>query len=174
MNSILIIALPRTGSTNLGTTLSKKHGLEYIFEPFNFYTSLPVENSYHKKLVKTMVFDCPKYINENQRLNFILDLTKKFEEVILLSRKDLNAVVESWSYLKYNNDKNFNSKKEYFWEETPNLQIEKEFIKNCQKDIDYLSNHLNVDLTYYEDLYDPNSPERYRKGFKKDVQISLI
>lgn len=169
MKSILIIALPRTGSTNLGETLSKKYNLEYIFEPFNRFTNLPIKEDYNKKIVKTMIFDCPTYIDEKNRLNFIIDITKKFEKVILLSRKDINAIVESWSYLKYNVTSNFNSRGHYFWEETPNIESERIFIKNCEKDLEYLSKELGIQVTYYEDLYDPESPERYRRGNKKDI-----
>jgi hypothetical protein len=162
--SILIIALPRTGSTELGRRLSIEHNLKYEFEPFNPLAKLRYNDTYKNMVVKTMVFHTPFFIKENERLEWLIDISKDFKEVILLSRKDLVACTESWSFLLHETKNGFKSTKPYLWKKTPNFDEQLFFIKKCEEELIYLSDRLGIKITYYEDIYDLNDANRLRKG----------
>lgn len=172
--SILIIALPRTGSTELGKRLAIKNRIEYEFEPFNPKAKLRYDDSYKNKVVKTMIFHTPFFINDNERLDWLIKISKDFKQVILLSRKDLVACTESWSYLLDKTNKGFKSNQSYVWEKTANYDEQFEFIKNCQFELNYISDRLNIPITYYEDLYDLNDKSRLRKGNRDEFERNII
>lgn len=172
--SILIVALPRTGSTELGRSISIKKKYQYGFEIFNPAANLPEISNFKNMVVKTIIFHIPKNIEEKNRLEWITELAGKFDEVILLSRKDLISCAESWAYLLYKGEeKNFKSIDPYLWEKTPNYDMEYESIKRWNSEINYLSEKLNIPITYYEDIYNINDPKKLRKGnlinFKKKI-----
>jgi hypothetical protein len=174
--SILIIALPRTGSTELGKRLSFTNKLNYEFEPFNPKEELLKYESknYKKALIKTMVFHTPIFINEEDRLSWLLNISKDFQKIILLSRRDLIAVTESWSFLLYETKNGFKSDDAYVWKKTSNYDEQFEFIKKSQKELEYLSKELNIPITYYEDIYDPADGNRLRKGNREDFNKKLL
>jgi hypothetical protein len=160
---ILIISLPRTGSSNLLFSLANEKNLKPVIEPFNSNIwnkeNNHVNRIYHSNddnvIVKTIIFQHP----DN------LSLSKEFDEVILLSRKNLTDCAESWSYLEYKKKQNgFEFNQPYFWEKTPNYIEELENIIKWNKELTFISNELNIPITYYEDLYDVNDKNRLRKG----------
>jgi len=162
--SILIIALPRTGSTELGKRLSIKHKLKYEFEPFNPPDIVPPLTYFKNKVVKTIIFQLPHYVKEKNRTNWLIDLIKEFDEVILLSRKNLIDCAESWAYLTYKSKQTgFKSNEPYLWEKTPNYEIALKNVIKWNEELMFISNKLNIPITYYEDVYSVNSNERLRK-----------
>jgi hypothetical protein len=172
--SILIIALPRTGSTELGRRLSVQTKLQYEFEPFNPLANLRYDETYKNKIVKTMVFHTPFFIKEEDRLNWLIEISKDFKQVILLSRKDLNACAESWSYLLYKTKKGFKSTHNYIWEKTPNYSEEHNNILKWNDELKFISNELSIPITYYEDIYDSTDKNRLRKGNRDDFNQNII
>ena len=173
--SILIIALPRTGSTELGKRLSINNKFKYQFEPFNPIIELPPLFNFKNIVVKTIIFHLPHYIKGKNRINWLIELTKEFDEVILLSRKNLIDCAESWSYLNYKKkQKGFESNQPYFWERTPNYETALENIIKWNDELIFISNELNIPITYYEDLYDVNDKNRLRKGNRDEFSQSII
>lgn len=173
--STLIVALPRTGSTELGKRLSLQHKLEYIFEPFNPPSNNININHLTKSVVKTIIFQKPDFVDERFRLNWLLDLISKFDNVILLSRKDLMACADSWAYLCYKSKKsNFSSVSSYLWELTPNHQIAVDNIQIWNNELKYISDKVNIPITYYEDIYDLNDKDKLRKGDRNNYENKLI
>jgi hypothetical protein len=165
---ILIIALPRTGSTSLGETMRKKYNIKkYLFEPFN-PLSIGIEryNSNENNIVvKTLVFQSLDEIKQEDRIEWLINLTKEFDEVILLSRKDLKACGESWAYLNYYHDmKKFMFYENYLWKTTPHDQWRYEQVLSYHTDLEFISKSINIPITYYEDIFDLNGPGRLRKG----------
>jgi hypothetical protein len=163
--SILIIALPRTGSTSLLYKLAKEKRLNPLFEPFD--NSGRFQYKGEKNVVlKTIICHHPN--------NF--ELSKEFDEVILLSRKNILECVESHAYQTYfSKVKNYNSNHQYYYEEVPSNVFDlcyNDTIK-WNKDLDELSVKLNVPITYYEDLYNPNGSGRLRKGIKGNIKKLL-
>ena len=159
--SILIIALPRTGSTSLLYKLAKENGFNPLFEPFD--NSGRVQYNGETNIVlKTII--C------HHTNNF--QLSKGFDEVILLSRKNILECAESHAYQTYfSKTKNYNSNNPYYYEEVPS-----EVFKLCYNDIlkwnielEELAKKLNISITYYEDLYDPANENRLRKGYKSSI-----
>lgn len=172
--SVLIIALPRTGSTELGKKIALENNLKFEFEPFNPILKLPYINEYANNVVKTMVFHTPVFIKEDERLDWLIKISKDFKKVILLSRKDLIACAESWSFLLYETIKGFKSNQPYVWKKTPNYDDQLLFIKKCNEELHYLSNILNIPITYYEDIYDVNDSNKLRKGDRDLFNTKLI
>lgn len=174
---VLIISLPRTGSTRLLTDISKKHNITPIFEPYNimFLDKLLYHSNMRDVAVKTVIGQAPALIKYKvksveyftQYLKWLYEFIKDFDEIILLSRRDLVACIESTSFLMYNIKRvGFNSYTSYYYKSPPNeiyLNYEKE-IMVYDKIINKISTDLNIPIIYYEDIYDLNSPERLRKG----------
>ena len=171
----LIVALPRTGSTTLGETLLKKHKLKkYLFEPFVLGAKEKYNSQDDKIVVKTLVYQIPENVKDESRLEWLINLTKEFDETILLSRRDLKSCGESWSYLSYFNErKKFMYKDSYVWEPTPYDDLAYKQVVSFDKDLNYISEKTNIPITYYEDIYDVNSVERIRKG-NKPTKLSLL
>jgi len=163
--SILIIALPRTGSTSLLYKLAKENGLTPLFEPFD--NSGRVQYNGEKNVVlKTIICHHPN--------NF--ELSKEFDGVILLSRKNILECVESHAYQTYfSKTKNYNSNNQYYYEEVPSDIFElcyNDIIK-WNDDLSELSIKLNIPITNYEDIYDINHSDRLRKGSKGKIKKLL-
>ena len=76
--SILIIALPRTGSTEFGKRLSINNKFKYEFEPFNPIAGLPPLTNFKNIVLKTIIFQLPYYIKEENRINWLIELKKEF------------------------------------------------------------------------------------------------
>jgi hypothetical protein len=173
--NILIISLPRTGSTELGKRLSIKHNLKYECEPFNYGNNIFNNPNLKNIVIKTIVFHLPNYIDESNRINWLIELSQNFNEVILLSRRNLVACAESWAYLNYKEkQENFKNNSPYVWEKTPNYDTEFEFIQKCNSELFYISEKLNIPITYYEDIYDENDSNRLRKGNRFDYPKNII
>jgi hypothetical protein len=173
--SILIIALPRTGSSELGRRLSTYNKFKYEFEPFNPSVGLPPLTDFKKIVLKTIIFHLPYYIKEENRINWLIELTKNFDEVVLLSRKNLTDCAESWSYLMYKEkEKSFKSNQPYLWEKTPNYDKEYGNIIKWNEELTFISNKLNIPITYYEDIYNSDENGKLRKGNLTDYEQKII
>jgi hypothetical protein len=171
--SILIIALPRTGSSELGRRLSTYNKFKYEFEPFNPSVGLPPLTDFKKIVLKTIIFHLPYYVNEENRINWLIELTKNFDEVVLLSRKNLTDCAESWSYLMHK-EKSFKSNQPYLWEKTPNYDKEYGNIIKWNEELTFISNELKIPITYYEDIYNSNENGKLRKGNLNDYEKKII
>ena len=79
--------------------------------------------------------------------------------MILLSRKDLMECAESLSYA--NHFQNFTEK--YEWINTPNLNQNIKLVKEFNKELENLSKLINIDILYYEDLFNSESEDKLRK-----------
>lgn len=165
---ILIIALPRTGSTSLLLRYGKIHNLKQIFEPFEPLNLNLYNINNNNIVVKTMIYHIPP--NCDNLINGYVDMSKKFDETILLSRKNLDECAESWAYLKTYNHKNFDSNKHYIWKPMADIDKYKNDIYKWDEYLTQISKILNIPITYYEDNFDMNSNERYRKNITIDKQ----
>jgi hypothetical protein len=155
---ILLITLPRTGSTSLLKSLSKEYNLKVISEPFNSSTKNIEEYENFDWQVADEI--CVKTHINHKDVPFYLEFIKFFDEVILLSRKDLNACAESLSYA--NHFQSFTEK--YKWIKTPNLNENVKLVKKFDEDLKELSKLIKIKVLYYEDLFDINSENRLRKN----------
>lgn len=173
--SILIIALPRTGSSELVRRLSDKHKLKNVFEPFYPTSELPPLIDFKNIVLKTIIFHLPYYVKEENRINWLIELSKNFEEIVLLSRKNLTDCAESWSYLIHKEkQKSFKSSQPYLWEKTPNYDEEYRNILKWNDELRLISDILNIPITYYEDIYKSNEIGKLRKGNLNDYEKKII
>lgn len=162
-NKILIIHLPRTGSTTLMDNISKEENVPYIFEPF--------DNSGRYKYIKNQIRHVVKSPIYHKSVDFYLEFINEFDKVILLSRKDLKQCAESWAYLSEhglhnspNKIKGFNSVEKYFYIPTDNFEKYYKQIVEWDTNIKFISNKTNIPITYYEDIFDISNKDRYRQN----------
>jgi hypothetical protein len=162
---ILLITLPRTGSTSLLKKIVEQQNLISISEPFNDVNgNLEKYKDYNWKSTNNI---CVKTHINHKDVRFYLDFIKFFDEVILLSRKDLNACAESLSYA--NHFQNFTEK--YKWIKTPNLNNNIKLVNEFNKELEKLSKLINIDILYYEDLFNSESEDKLRKNDIKRKNI---
>jgi len=158
---ILIIATPRSGSSVLTNSISRM--LEYIqyHEPYNFgqpsiaSKNFPIELP-KNVVVKTIINQLP--IGKTDYIKFYIEDAKKYDKVILLSRKDIFSSYES---LNHNlvTDPNGNWHQPYTYHENDfNLSAFKECIHCTNLLIEY-SLTTNIPITWYEDLYNINESQ---------------
>ena len=158
---ILLITLPRTGSTSLLKKISEGGKLNPISEPFNDVNgNLKKYKDYNWENINDI---CVKTHINHKDVTFYLDFVKFFDEVILLSRKDLTACAESLSYANY--FQIFTEK--YEWINTPNLNQNIKLVKGFSEDLEKLSKLTNIDISYYEDLFNLESENKLRKNDPK-------
>ncbi len=150
---ILIISLPRTGSTSLLYKMAKERNLKPFFEPFDG-TNRVIYNNEDNSVVKTII--CHHKNN--------LELISKFDEVILLNRRNIKELIESHSYQTYFSKKGYNSNNGYVYKEPPQeiINLCTSDILNWNEEIKYLSEITKIPITYYEDMFDSNSSDRLR------------
>lgn len=167
---VLIISLPRTGSTSLMKRIASENGLRSVFEPFGETNPDKPNLNYDivdDIVVKTMIFDVINPLDDS--IQFYTEFSKKFNEVILLSRRNLKECAESLAYMEKWVGNGYTSHNQYVWNESGlNIDGKYEFIKKQNIDLEKLSEILNIPITYYEDIFDVNSNERYRKNVKID------
>ena len=162
---ILIISLARTGSTSFLKDISKKFNLKPITEPFNIKSEDFVE--YNNCNWQQMDSICVKTHINHKDLDFYINFVNFFDKVYLLSRKNLKLCAESLSYANYYNMYS----EEYNWRPTPNLKNTIEFVYECDDKLKTLSNLINKEIIYYEDIFDMESNERLRKHKNKTKSI---
>jgi hypothetical protein len=136
---------------------------------------LPPIEDFKNVVLKTIIFHTPYYVNETDRINWLIELTRKFDEIILLTRRNLIDCAESWSYLMWKEkEKSFKSNQPYLWEKTPNYEEELKNIIKWNKELELISNIINIPLTYYEDIYNLNDYGKLRKGNMDDYEKKII
>lgn len=171
--NILIISLPRTGSTSLLYSIANSKKLTPLFEPFDGTGRVVYENDMNNIVLKTIVY-VQKPKNCNDYFEWINKFSKSFDEIILLSRKDLKACSESHAYSVHNRKNGFTSVDSYLWEPTPIDELCYNNITKWDKILNDLSKELKIPITYYEDLYDPKGKGKLRKGNLSDYEKKII
>jgi len=157
---ILIISLPRTGSTSLLYKIAKERNLKPFFEPFDG-TDRVIYNGEDNCVVKTII--C------HHSNNF--ELINSFDETILLNRRNLKDLIESHSYQTYFSKKGYNSNNPYVYKTPPQeiINICTSDILNWNEEINYISEVTKIPVTYYEDIFDSNSKDRLRTSIDKFI-----
>ena len=169
---ILIISLPRTGSTSLMEDLGRKNNLKILSEPYSkeSYKESSFNINENNIVLKTIIGQKPP--EEIDDLEFLTNLAKKFDNTILLSRKNLKECAESCAYRKYYKEKTgFSSSDPYYWELTPNFNEVFDLIKNLDTKLKLLSEILNINVSYYEDLYKNSISGKLRLGNKNETEV---
>lgn len=186
--SILIIALPRTGSTRLCTALTKALGYSLCsFEPFNHKTAHNFKIDFSDitsdtpVVIKTMIEQFPKSTTFQAKHPDIFDFTltkseisyrwnreflKRFRHVVLLDRKDIYDQCVSLTTAVMRSASNIQNE----WHKSYRAVYDEEKIKECMErfnvyksNLELISKETNIPVTYYEDLYHEYRIKRLRQ-----------
>lgn len=147
MKSCLIIASPRSGSTNLMRSIAKGNNLKECFEPFGHKTTrrLKIDNY------------CTKVIARRKSIEYWIELANKFDKFILLSRRDITASGESLTKLAFSHGPS-KGNPDLKWsklteEEAIHVKKYTSIVEQSVKVIEMLSILLDTHINYYEDVY---------------------
>jgi hypothetical protein len=141
MDSILIVGIPRSGTTSLLKSISTYYKLKQIFEPtYEELTNVDVGGS--------VVKICAGYWFKRDQ---ILEQINRFDKVVLLTRRDLKSAAESLYVLKNHNNRIIN--KQWSIRNIPNIDKEYSQQKESHEIIKELSEITSIEINYYEDLY---------------------
>lgn len=174
---ILIISVPRSGSTSLMNNISKWCCLKPIDEPFNSripsITKKYLDYTTDDIVVKTITGHDDRYFHEpdwNYWKSFMLKLIPQFDKTILLTRLDTQAQLESLSYAVYFDKWHEPYNYEPVRDKTMISDL-KEYMEVCNKNIRELRDELqkigiHLEIKYYEDFFDINSKDRLRQESK--------
>tara|TARA_Y100000389_G_scaffold135051_1_gene132604 strand:- start:248 stop:808 length:561 start_codon:yes stop_codon:yes gene_type:complete len=163
---ILIISGPRCGSTNLMKSLASSYDKNFSFEPdlINHYPKFSSND-----VVKIIPFWETHLTNPNTfRYNLLLENIKQFKNIILLKRKNIVEQIESYYVMKkYNTgkiDRKWNNEK--ITKDSSYTFFEK-YINETNKVIDDISIDLDLEISYYEDIF----KEKKLKNYKLDLSF---
>lgn len=168
MSKILVITIGRTGSTNLCKGIADTLNLQLIDEPFNPLKSKEVW-SFNQSKIKSSKDIIVKHIwfhtiDNIFYLDFLKILIQDFDEVFILTRKNIKEHFESIVNLKYKTKLKQDIFEKYVFEDIPSsfiknykdttLNLEK--LKKHNKDLKILAEETNIKIIYYEDIYSDN------------------
>ena len=156
--NILIIHSPRSGSTNLMKALGKGLNLKISNEPWMGWYDCNVD---YKKIendiiVKTSPIDKPNDYT-GTHISFLKYLVTKFDKVILLSRKNKENQLDSFTFGEEYSNGNWHVN--YNLDSVDKVEFKKykkkwnRYLASINDFIIFLSTELGIDITYYEDLY---------------------
>lgn len=172
---ILIISGPRTGSTNLLKSIGSAYNKKERFEP-DIVKKWPPYDSSNDVVKFVPVWD--EHIDNGGDLlsNYtsfykgVIDSTKEFNTIILLSRRNREEQLESLYVLgkyQYTVNKKWGIEKEidkesHLWKYITNWMYHLDIVMNN------LSQDLNIPIDYYEDVYKNKSLTN--KNIKLDLE----
>jgi hypothetical protein len=160
--NILIIALPRSGGTAVMKDLAEENNLTSRFEPELQSDIVEPKN------------DVTKVIVDRFKLSDLYDLALKYEKVILHSRRDSIACSESLAYMHWFQGKDGLALSP--WSDGLLNTIPRWYIEQTRHRIDHsnnllllISRKLNIEVQYYEDVFDMSSSSRLRNYTKASL-----
>jgi len=165
---ILIIGIPRTGSTSLWSNIINL-GYSGLMEPYRRYNHnylkypYPLDISKNEKVVvKHLIHDIPrkKYIGNMSDIDICKEMSEQFDKTIILDRRNSQEMLESYIGLYYNLDNNMDIHSSWEFSNIPKEYVNQFILDNKHKliydfktKIQTLSTLLSIPITYYEDLY---------------------
>ena len=198
---ILILALPRTGSTSLLTKIQKQN-YKGIFEPysipqirkFNYEYPLKELKENNRVVVKQIFanvwnrhdyveFYLFPHINRTLYAEQQIEFSKYFDRVILLDRKDTQEHLESCINVYYKQSQNKSVFEKWEKSNLPQDYIDNHILENShshfyiqKSELLLLSKKLKIDITWYEDLYgeDRNKSLEIIKSWNLDINEELL
>ena len=167
---VLILGTPRSGTTRLARYFQS--GLNYTIhlEPWNEYIrTSETRYSFPFALesncaVKSIIHQLPDEYSDISFTEFYKELLKEYELVIFLSRKDREAVLKSYTFQRELMIEDEKLGRPNSWHRPYNLKdnyslpIEKyrQEVDSYFEIFDKVKQDLNLEVTWYEDLYSGN------------------
>ena len=153
-NKILIISTPRTGSYSLLLGISSAMGYPKLSEPFNttlWKTTLPLVYEDTPKVIKTIINQVPSY--DLNPIDYYIEFCKNFDTIILLSRKDLKSVAESYAHQTTHSKNNIWHLPYSFNENGVDIDSAYYDCEEMNKKLIQLSEKIKIEIDWYEDIY---------------------
>lgn len=167
---ILIIASPRSGSSNLlssiGSAYNKKTRFEYdIIRKHPYYNP----NKDVLKCIPVWEKDPPKIL-DSFLYDKLLESAREFNTIILLDRKDKLKQLESYYVLRRINEGNHLKKwgREQINRDDEHYKLFERYINSFTTFFEKISNDLNLPIDYHEDVYKNKSLTN--KNIKLDLK----
>ena len=175
---ILVISIPRSGSTSLFNALvhsSERIKLDPYLEPYN-----PAMDKYIGKnidfngncILKTIVHHKPLGISWK---DFYGQLIERFDKVILLSRKNKVEVLESLGFASYVDrlKKKHDWHTKYRYDDIKDIPLEKYagLVDFFYKRLDEIKTLFNLNTYFYEDLF--TNSDAGRNILLKELEIEV-
>lgn len=180
---ILIVASPRTGSSELASRLGRYLSLKVYQEPFNTRRGKIEYGLEDNAVVKCIIHQLPGIKNmpnhsistKKEIVDYWKEYSKNFDRIILLNRKIIKDQVESWHYFlgarikeeqEGFKERYANKKYAYSKHSLSSFEQDKRYILWCNQLIKRLSYETGIPIIYYEDLYVTDG-KKYRQFNKK-------
>lgn len=167
MGNILIISVPRSGSTNLLNSISSAYNFEAIFEPKPWHLHKSKWEIKDNQAVKVISNPFKKFPN------FYKEIINSYDETILLSRYDVKQQIESLAVLLHDKVVHNPTRK---WSEDELTEIPPSHMKYIEgrilkdrKTIEQISKEFNLPINYYEDVY--SNKCLLNKNIKLDLEF---
>jgi len=172
---ILIITIPRSGSVSLLLGLSESLKLKKIGEPFNRhlwkeYPSIDLDNV----IVKTFIDQLPP--NVENCIKFYIELSKKFDKTILVTRENILEAAQSYAYhSKHSTQVGWVNR--YYFDDT-DLEIDSIYnwyVENTNN-LKKLSQKLKIELDTYENIFsgNPNKINEFIDKHKLELDYNKL
>ena len=161
MKGILILAQPRSGSTNLLQSLARRYNLKPHNEPEKSYKFIP-NNKLHLRGVNPPISVSKMILGQWDSLTvdeYGSIIAPEYEEVVILMRRNLKEQTESFSYLLYkDNPTRFNTIERWGTDTLDNIPKERvNFIRrqllSSYVDGVRLRDEYGFTQVWYEDIY---------------------
>lgn len=153
---ILLITIPRSGSVSLLLGLSKSLSLDKVGEPFNKQLWKETPNiDKNNVVVKTFIDQISDGCKDN--IKFYKKISKKFDKIILVSRKNLKEAAESYSYHNKHSTQEGWMSRYYFNDNGLDVEHWYNWFNILHSDLEKLSKELEMEIDWYEDIFSGNS-----------------
>ena len=139
---ILILCIPRSGSSTLAYAIGKTYGIKKFYEPFNKAQTLVWDDKYYDTdhVLKTMIYD-----TNLETFPFSI-----YDRIIYLSRRDLLEAAQSFSYAVENSKGEYGEwLKPYILPKSDKPTWHYEWFKKIDLELKAVADKI----VYYEDLY---------------------
>jgi|TARA_R110001592_G_scaffold4546_1_gene25522 hypothetical protein len=188
VKNILIIATPRSGSTNLLNAISSAYNYDWVFEPTPSILNTRRWEIANNQVVKVIAYpydgkqlkgNDTHYLKSSPNYpTFYKDIISQYDQTILLSRRNLKEQVESLSVLLNGGrlDRVHLQLPTAKWISSDLDKIPIEEINRIEQNmivmrntIEELSKEFNIPIDYYEDVY--SNKTLLNKNIKLDLDF---
>lgn len=150
---ILIVASPRTGSSEICARLARYLKLKPYQEPFHENKNNRPYNLEDDSVVKCMIRQVPEGEDKYECVKFYKNYSKNFDKIILLLRKDVKAQIESFSFMMAQKGTGFKGNKRYVYVPQSNWPEAEASILLQNMLVRQLAGELLIPISYYEDMF---------------------
>ena len=168
---ILVLHVNRSGGTRLSNGLSRYFNVTHYPSPFRDYILNPPKDLSFYEINNNVLQD--RIINHTY--TELCNIVEVYDNVILLTRRNLEEAIQSWAYISTMRDdtkvKFGSHTTRYVWEKTDNYSEIEDLLTEADNTIRDLSSKYSIPLTYYEDLY-YNYPKLTVESFNLGINFN--